>query len=138
MIIGDIDTFDPDKIANRFYILFSRNWSKTEIFNSKYFKRFSCQYSKRILKYSAKSKTSLKRGDISPSVVNVISKNIFSLITHISNFCLQQGIVRNSFKMASVTSIFKKVEEELLTNHRPISIILHLSYSSFSTPILNK
>ena len=34
MIIGDIDTFDPDKIANRFYILFSRNWSKTEIFNS--------------------------------------------------------------------------------------------------------
>ena len=33
-------------------ISFSRNWFKIDIFNSKYFKRFRCQYSKKVIKYN--------------------------------------------------------------------------------------
>ena len=71
-------------------------------------------------------KTSLQRGDISP-VVNVISKNIFFPITNILNFCLQQGIALNSLIIESITSIFKKLEEQSLANYRAILVLLSFS-----------
>ena len=85
-------------------------------------------YSKKIIKYNIlqNKKTSLQRGDIS-SVVNVISKNIFFPITNILNFCLQQGIAPNSLKIESITSIFKKLEEQSLTNYRAILVLLSFS-----------
>ena len=129
MIIGDVETFDQkNKLQMDSKIQFSRNWSKINIFKFKYFKRFRCHYSKKIIKYNLlqNKKTSLQRGDIS-AVVNVISKNIFFPITNILNFCLQQGIALNSLIIESITSIFKKLEEQSLTNYRAILVLLSFS-----------
>ena len=56
-------------------------------------------------------------------VVNFYISGIFNPLKHIFNLSLETGIFPNEMKIARVSSIFKKDEEFLLTNYRPISVL---------------
>ena len=61
--------------------------------------------------------------NISSSVVNETSDIFFTPLKYIFNLSLQQGILPENLKIAEVSSIYKKDEELLLTNYRPISVL---------------
>ena len=61
--------------------------------------------------------------NISSSVVNETSDIFFTLLKYIFNLSLQQGIFPENLKIAKVSPIYKKVEEFLLTNYRPILVL---------------
>ena len=61
--------------------------------------------------------------NISSSVVNETSGISFTLLKYIFNHSLQQGILPENLKIAKVSPIYKKDEEFLLTNCRPISVL---------------
>ena len=44
-------------------------------------------------------------------------------LTHIINMSLSTGIVPNDLKIAKVIPIFKKGEQDLVSNYRPISLL---------------
>ena len=58
--------------------------------------------------------------NISSSVVNETSDIFFTPLKYIFNLSLQQGILPQNLKISKVSPIFKKDEEFLLTNYRPI------------------
>ena len=61
--------------------------------------------------------------NISSSVVNETSDIFFTPLKYIFNLLLQQGIFPENLKIAKVSPIYKKDEEFLLTNYRPISVL---------------
>ena len=61
--------------------------------------------------------------NISPSVVNETSDIFFTPLKYIFNLLLQQGIFPENLEVAKVSPIYKKDEEFLLTNYRPISVL---------------
>ena len=65
--------------------------------------------------------------NISSSVVNETSDIFFTPLKYIFNLSLQQGIFPENLKIAKVSPIYKKDEEFLLTNYRPISVFLCFS-----------
>ena len=60
---------------------------------------------------------------ISSNVVNETSDIFFTPLKYIFNLWLQQGIFPENLKIAKVSPIYKKDEEFLLTNYRPISVL---------------
>ena len=61
--------------------------------------------------------------NISFNVVNETSDLFFTPLKYIFNLSLQQGIFPENLKIAKVSPIYKKDEEFLLTNYRPISVL---------------
>ena len=61
--------------------------------------------------------------NISSIVVNETSDILFTPLKYIFNLSLQQGTFPKNLKITNVCPIYKKDEEFLLTNYRPISIL---------------
>ena len=62
--------------------------------------------------------------NISSNVVNETSDIFFTPLKYVFNLLLQQGIFPENLKIAKVSTIYNKDEEFLLTNYRPISVLL--------------
>ena len=60
---------------------------------------------------------------ISSNVVNETSDIFFTPLKYIFNLSLQQGVFPENLKIAKVSPVYKKDEESLLTNYRPISVL---------------
>ena len=60
--------------------------------------------------------------NISSNVLNETSDILFTPLKYIFNLSLQQGIFPENLKITKVSPIYKKDEEFLLTNYRPISV----------------
>ena len=60
--------------------------------------------------------------NISSNVVNETSDIFFTPLKYIFNLSLQQEIFPENLKIAKVFPVYKKDEEFLLTNYRPISV----------------
>ena len=71
---------------------------------------------------SLKLKKSPRYDNISSSVVNEALNIFFTLLKYIFNLSLQQGIFPENLKIAKVSLIYKKDEEFLLANYRPILV----------------
>ena len=61
--------------------------------------------------------------NISLSVANETSDIFFTPLKYIFNHSLQQGIFSENLKIAKVSPIYKKDEEFLPTNYRPVSVL---------------
>ena len=61
--------------------------------------------------------------NISSNVVNETSDIFFTPLKYIFNLSLQQRIFPENLKIAKVPPVYKKDEEFLLTNYRPISVL---------------
>ena len=61
--------------------------------------------------------------NISSNVLNETSDIFFTSLKYIFNLSLQQGILPESLKIAKVSPIYKKDEELLLTNYRPVAVL---------------
>ena len=60
---------------------------------------------------------------ISSNVVKWFSNMFFTPLEYIFSFLLQQGIFPENWKIAKVLPIYKKIEDFLQKNQRPISIL---------------
>ena len=76
----------------------------------------------RIIK-NTKISTSKGHDCISSELLKSITNDISKCITVIINQLLTSGIFPNSLKIAKVTPIFKKENNKLITNYRPISVL---------------
>ena len=76
----------------------------------------------RIIK-NTKISTSKGHDGISSELLKLITNDISKCITVIINQSLTSGIFPNSLKIAKVTPIFKKENNKLITNYRPISVL---------------
>ena len=138
MVIGGIETFDQETIANGFNKYFTEIEPKFAFsipISSKDFKQFMNVSKTALQEYtlqdeeleepfnSLKSNKSPGFDDISSSVVNFCISGIFNPLKHIFNLSLQTGIFPNGMKILRVSPIFKKDEEFLFTNYRPISVL---------------
>ena len=70
-----------------------------------------------------KSSTSKGHDGISSELLKLIISDVSKCITTIINQSLTSGIFPNSLKIAKVTSIFKKGNNNSITNYRPISVL---------------
>ena len=61
--------------------------------------------------------------DISADIVQRVSDEMFVILKHIFNISLGKGVFPDKLKIARVTSIFKKGNNIILTNYRPISVL---------------
>ena len=75
----------------------------------------------RIIK-NTKISTSKGHDGISSELLKLITNDISKCITVIINQLLTSGIFPNSLKIAKVTPIFKKGNNNVITNYRPISV----------------
>ena len=137
MVIDGIETFDKENIDNGFNKYFTEIGPKLASSiptPSKDFKQFMNVSKTALQEYplqdeefeeafnNLKSNNSPGFRDISLSVVNFCIRGIFNPLKHISNLSLETGIFSNGMKIARVSPIFKKHEEFLFTNYRPISV----------------
>ena len=76
----------------------------------------------RIIK-NIKGSTSKGHDGISSELLKLITSDVSKCITTIINQSLTSGIFPNSLKIAKVTPIFKKGNNNLITNYRPISVL---------------
>ena len=74
-----------------------------------------------------KSKSSSGIDNISNQLLKQIKHEIVPALTIIINKCLKSGIFPDKLKIAKVLPIYKKKEEYLLDNYRPISVLPSLS-----------
>ena len=74
---------------------------------------------------SLKSNKSSGYDDISAEVVKRVSDKMFFVLKHIFNISLAKGVFPDKLKLkiARVTSIFKKRNNNLVTNYRTISVL---------------
>ena len=142
MIIDGQEIFDQEKIANCFNKFFVDTGPKLASMISESQTKFD-QYLnlhqtfmgeatltdgevKEVLRRLKPSK-SPGNDNISSKVVNETSDRFFTFLKYIFNLLLQQEIFPENLKIAKVSSTSKKDEEVLLTNYRPISVLLCLS-----------
>ena len=84
-----------------------------------------------------KSKHSCGHDSISTALLKQIKTEVSPSITLIINQCLTTGIFPNKLKIAKVVPVFKKGDNELLNNYRPISVLPSIS-KIFETVIYNQ
>ena len=75
--------------------------------------------------------SSLKNGgsveEIPCMFLKICKPHISGILSRLFNTCLEKGIYPDIFKIARITPVFKKGARDLLENHRPISILSHLT-----------
>ena len=76
---------------------------------------------------SLKTSKSSEYDEISADVVKRVSDEIFVILKHIFNISLAKGIFPDKLKIARVTPVFKKGNNTLVSNYRPISVSLCFS-----------
>ena len=76
---------------------------------------------------SLKTNKSSGYDDISADVVKKVSDEIFVILKYILNLSLAKGVFPDKIKIARVTPIFKKQNNTLETNYRPISVLPYFS-----------
>ena len=64
---------------------------------------------------------------ISADVVKRVSDEIFVILKHTFNISLAKGVFPDKLKIARVKPIFKKGNNTLAINYRPISVLLCFS-----------
>ena len=74
-----------------------------------------------------KSKHSCGHDSISTALLKQIKTEVSPSITLIINQCLTTRIFLNKLKIAKVVPVFKKGDNELLDNYRPISVLPSIS-----------
>jgi len=96
--------------------------------NTEYFK-FQLVNSESVGKVIDNLKNNASRGidGLSNKLVKAIKPEIISCLTLIINQCFTTGIFPDKLKLAKVVPIYKKDEEYLIKNYRPISILPSLS-----------
>ena len=72
---------------------------------------------------SLKTNKSSGYDDISADVVKRVSDKMFVILKHIFNISLAKEVFPDKLKIARVTTIFKKGNNTLKTNYRPISVL---------------
>ena len=72
---------------------------------------------------SLKTNKSSGYDDISANVVKRVSDEIFVILKHTFNISLAKGVFPGKLKIARLTPIFKKGNNTLVTNYRPISVL---------------
>ena len=65
--------------------------------------------------------------DILPFSLKMAAQSIASPLSMLINSCFTYGIFPNKLKLAKVVPVFKKGPSNMLTNYRPISLLLSLS-----------
>ena len=76
---------------------------------------------------SLKTNKSSVCDEISADVVKKVSDEIFVILKHIFSISLAKGAFNDKLKVARVTPIFKKENNTLVNNYRPISVLPCLS-----------
>ena len=61
--------------------------------------------------------------EISSDVIKHISPSIFERLRYTFNLSIEKGIFPDLLKIATVTPLFKKGDNALMDNYRPISVI---------------
>ena len=72
---------------------------------------------------SLKTNKNLWYDNISADVVKKVFDEISVILKHIFNISLAKGIFPDKLKLARVTRFFKKGNNTLVTNYRPISVL---------------
>ena len=72
---------------------------------------------------SLKTNKSSGYDDKSADVVKKVSDEIFVILKHVFNISLEKGVFPDKLKIVRVTPIFKKGNNTLVTNYRPISVL---------------
>ena len=70
-----------------------------------------------------KTKKSSGYDEISSDVIKHISPSVFELMRYIFNLSIQKGIFPDQLNIAKVTPLFKKGDNALMDNYRPISAL---------------
>ena len=83
-------------------------------------------YVSKIIK-KLKSKSSCGVDGLSNKLLKCVNNEITPPLTIIINQCFTTGVFPNKLKLAKVIPLYKKDEENLLSNYRPISILPSLS-----------
>ena len=74
-----------------------------------------------------KPKTSCGHDDISSKLLKCIKETIATLISIIINQSLYTGIFPDKIKLAKILPLYKKGENEVIDNYRPISLLPSIS-----------
>ena len=73
------------------------------------------------------NKSSSGHDGISSKIVKLLKNEISKQLTVLINQMLKTGIFPDSFKTSKIVPLFKKGDNELLTNYRPISLLPTIS-----------
>ena len=143
LIDGDF-TNDPKIIANKFNQYFTNIGpelaSKISQPTDKSFRDFLRQPTDKIFKFELvtpvtvskiieklKSKSSFGVDGLSNILLKHINPEIVDIVTVIINQCFTTGIFPDKLKIAKIIALYKKDEDYLLKNYRPISLLPSLS-----------
>lgn len=65
--------------------------------------------------------------DITAKIIKTSNQYLLEPLTHVFNLSLSQGVFPDELKIAKVVPIYKKDDEQLITNYRPVSVLPVLS-----------
>ena len=135
---NDIDIYQQSEIAekfNEFYVNVGKNLAEKIEPSSKHFKSYLKTCPNEMLEFELSSEElrkafhSLKPNKsegIDEIHVNII-KSIYEFVEEplyfIFNHSLKQGIFPNDLKIAKVIPLYKKDEDDIVSNYRPVSIL---------------
>ena len=88
-----------------------------------------------IMHLRASKQNSSGYDDISADVGKRVSDKIFVILKHIFSISLAKAVFPDKLKIARVTSIFKKGNNTLVTNYRPISVLPCFSKFQQNMPV---
>ena len=65
--------------------------------------------------------------DIPIDIIKIISEFLLEPLVELANISFSQGIFPDPMKLSKVIALYKAKEHEILTNHRPISLLIAIS-----------
>ena len=140
MTINGQDCSDKETMAESFNTLFASIGKQIEsnvpTHQGSHFGANNCNFAFHLIDNTTtlriienmKSSTSKGHDGISSEILKLITSDVSKCITTIINQSLTSGIFPNSLKIAKVTPIFKKGNNSLITNYRPISVLPVISH----------
>ena len=103
-----------------------KSYMKKQITSSFNFELITIQESQKVVD-SLKSKTSSGHDNLSVSLLKYIAPLIIKPITLVINQSLTTGIFPQKLKIAKVLPLFKKGDDSIMGNYRPISLLSSIS-----------